>query len=319
MSAGPGTGVGSLGVLDRLGRRRENFPGALLLTGTSEDRLEAQGRRLAAMLLCPGDDPDQTCDCCRRAASESHPDLLVVRPDGLQIKVDRVRQALAFAAGRPYESARRVALVLHAELLGVEAANALLKSLEEPGAHLHWILTTSRPEALLSTIRSRCAAAAVPALSRAEATGLWVERGFSEDEAADLALFARENESESEGREGLARYRELRSRILTALEAGISGGPIPLLLLAEDLGRADAEGAGLLAELLADAAVASAASPDRIRHRAVAGAIGELGRRRSVEALRRAALAAADAPPDVRRGNRRLHFEALLLELMQAQ
>jgi DNA polymerase-3 subunit delta' len=241
----------------------------------------------------------------------------------VQIKVDRVRQALAFAAGRPYESARRVALVLRAELLGVEAANALLKSLEEPGAHLHWILATSRPESLLPTILSRCAAAVVPAFSRAERTAFWTVRGFSEDEAADLALFA--GETETEPKERLAAFRELRTKILAALDAGLAGSPAPLLLLAEDLGRADSEGVGLLAEILADAAISAAASPspsplpDRIRHRAVAGPIGDLSRRRSSRALQRAAVAAVDAPADTRRGNRRLHFEALLLDLMQAR
>lgn len=311
--------MSALAMLDRLARRREAFPGALLLRGPSDDRLEAEGRRLASLLLCPGDDPEAVCDSCRRAGSGSHPDLFVVEPEGVQIKVDRVRQALAFAAGRPYESARRVALVLRAEQLGVEAANALLKSLEEPGAHLHWILATSRPESLLPTILSRCATAVVPALSRAESAAFWTGRGFSEDEAADLALFAGETETEPEER--LAAFRELRMRILAALDAGLAGSPAPLLLLAEDLGRADAVGVGLLAEILADAAVSAAASPspDRIRHRAVAGAIGDLSRRRSSRALQRAAVAAVDAPADTRRGNRRLHFEALLLDLMQAR
>lgn len=308
-------------MLDRLARNREAFPGALLLTGPSDDRLEAEGRRLAAMLLCPGDDPDASCDSCRRAGAGNHPDLFVVEPEGVQIKVDRVRQALAFAAGRPYESSRRVVLLLHAEELGVEAGNALLKSLEEPGTYLHWILTTSRPdaEALLPTILSRCASAVVPALSRAERKALWTGRGIGEDDASDLALFAAETETEPLPL--LAEFRERRARILAALEAGLADGtgPATLLLLAEDLGRPDAPGGDLLAELLADAAVAAAASPDRIRHRAVAGAIVDLGRRRSVDALRRGALAAADAPPDSRRGNRRLHFEALLLELMLAR
>ncbi len=304
-------------MLDRLARQREAFPGALLLSGPSDDRLEAEARRLAALLLCPGADPDGTCDSCRRAGAGNHPDLFVVEPDGVQIKVERIRQALAFAAGRPYESSRRVVLLLHGEELGVEGANALLKSLEEPGAHLHWILTTSRPEALLPTILSRCASAIVPALSRAERKALWTGRGIGEDDAADLALFA--GETETDPIPLLSEFRELRARILVALESGITDGPAPLLLLAEDIGRPDAPGGSLLAELLADAAVAAASSPDRIRHRAVAGPIGELGRRRSIDALRRAALAAADAPPDSRRGNRRLHFEALLLDLMLAR
>jgi DNA polymerase-3 subunit delta' len=252
-------------------------------------------------------------------ASGAHPDLFVVQPEGVQIKIDRVRQALAFAAGRPYEAPRRVALVLGADLLGLEAANALLKSLEEPGTVLHWILTSTRPESefLLPTIRSRCATVVVPAMSKGEKTALWTERGFSSEDAADLSLFARPEEADPKASlEALEEFREVRSRILAALEAGLgASGPPALLLLAEDVARAETHGSGLLAELLADAALAASGSAERARHRAVAGASAEIGRRRSAEALRRAALAAVDPPPDTRRGNRRLHLESALLNL----
>lgn len=305
-------------LLERLARRGDSFPGALLLAGPSEGRLDAEARRLAAVLLCPGGDPDLACDSCRRVAAGIHPDLFIVEPEGVQIKVDRVRQALAFAAGRPYEGARRVALVLRAEQLGVEGGNALLKSLEEPGAHLHWILTAARPEALLPTIRSRCTTAVVPALSPGERTSLWKERGFSEEDAADLALFA--SETEEEPHERLAEFRELRDRAVLALEAALAGNrPAPLLLLAEEFAGAAPPLPALLAQLLADAAVTAGASADRIQHRAVAGAIGEIARRRPAEAIVRAALRAADAPSDNRRGNRRLHFEALLLDLLYGE
>ncbi len=292
------------------------FPGALLLTGPSESRLEAEARRLAAVLLCRasshGSDP---CDSCRRAHAGTHPDLFIAEQEGVQIKVDRVRQALEFAAGRPYEGSRRIALILGAERLGVEGGNTLLKSLEEPGAHLHWILTSARPEALLSTIRSRCVVAIVPALTRVEKTALWKARGFPDDEASDLALCVSESVEEPGAR--LTEYREFRDRALLALESGLAGNhPAPLLMLADDLARAEPRYPALVAELLADAAIAGGASAELIRHRSAARAIGEISKRRSVEALSRAAVCAADAPPDSRRGNRRLHFEALLLDLL---
>lgn len=291
------------------------FPGALLLTGPSEDRLEREARRVAALLLCRAAHGPDPCDSCRRAQAGTHPDLFVARAEGVQIKVDRVRQALEFAAGRPYEGSRRVALVLGAERLGVEGGNTLLKSLEEPGAHLHWILTAARPEALLSTIRSRCAVAIVPASTRAEMTDLWKSRGFPAEDAADLALFAPEPEEEAAAR--LAEYRDLRDRALAALESSLAGNrPGPLLMLAEDLARAEPRYPALVAELLGDAAIAAGASAEHIRHRSAAGLIGEIAKCRSVEALSKAAVCAADAPPDSRRGNRRLHFEALLLDLL---
>jgi DNA polymerase-3 subunit delta' len=121
-------------MLERLAQRPETFPGALLLTGPSAARLEKEARRLAAILVCPGEDPERRCDACRRAIAGLHPDVTIIEPQGVQIRIDGVREALVFGAGKPYESSRRVAVVSRAELLGQEAANALLKTLEEPGS-----------------------------------------------------------------------------------------------------------------------------------------------------------------------------------------
>ncbi|HSS45742.1 MAG TPA: hypothetical protein VLO07_10405 [Thermoanaerobaculia bacterium] len=304
-------------ALERLAARPERFPDAVLLWGPSQVRLESEAGRLAAILLCPGDDPDRRCASCRRVAAGLHPDLSRVEPEGVQIRVDRVREALAFGAGRPYESARRVAIVTRAEMLGPEAANALLKSLEEPGSHFRWILATRRPEALLSTVRSRCVAVAVAAASLAEREDTWRSRGFSEEDAQDLAVL--DPESPEEVGAHLEQYRKSRADILVALDAGLSRGQLPaLLLLAESLARQDERLSRLLAELLADATMVTSISADLLRHRAVAGPIRDLARHRPPEALRRAALAAADVPPDSRRGNKRLHFETLLIQLYLA-
>jgi hypothetical protein len=120
--------------------------------------------------------------------------------------------------------------------------------------------------------------------------------------------------------EALSEYREFREGILGALEAGFARGDLAsLLALAEVLSKVDPRRAHLLAELLADAAASGAISPDLARHRAVAGAVARIARRIPREALERAALKAADPPPDNRRGNRRLHFESVLLELSLAE
>jgi hypothetical protein len=304
-------------VLERLAGSPQRFPGTLLLCGPSQVDLEAEARRLAAILLCPGDDPERRCVSCRRVATGLHPDLCWVEPEGVQIRVDRVREALAFGAGRPYEGICRVAVVARAEMLGLEAGNALLKSLEEPGDRFHWILSTKRPEALLPTIRSRCAAVAVAAASVAQREDAWRSRGFSQEDAQELASLG--PESPEEAATLLEQYRGLRGDILEALDAGLSRGNLTaLLLLAETLAHQEERLSRLLAELLADAAMATLVSADLLRHRAVAGPIRDLGRRLPPDVLRRAALAALDAPPDSRRGNRRLHFEALLLEIYLA-
>src|SRR5262249_23049329 len=140
----------------------------------------------------------ERCSSCRRVDSGFHPDLLTVEPEGVQIRVDRIREALAFAAGRPYESARRVARILRADLLGLEAGKALLKSLEEPGERVRWILPSARPDQLLTTIRSRCTRVALPDPGVEERQKEWVARGFSEEDARELVLFAAGKEDDAE-------------------------------------------------------------------------------------------------------------------------
>ncbi|HYV42351.1 MAG TPA: hypothetical protein VEO02_11230, partial [Thermoanaerobaculia bacterium] len=181
----------------------------------------------------------------------------------------------------------------------------------------HWILTTPRPEALLPTIRSRCVGVVLARESRAERMAAWISRGFSEEDAAELAGLEPESEEEAPAR--LEEPRKWRADLLLALENGISRRRIaPLLLLAEALAHAKPDQTRVFSEILADAAVASASSSERLRHRAVAGGIRDLARRLTPEGLSRATLKAADVPPDTRRGNKRLHYESLLLELLRS-
>jgi hypothetical protein len=303
-------------LLETLAGRPESFPGALLLTGPSSERLEAEARRLAAILLCPGEDPDRRCEACRRTIEGLHPDLAIVEPQGVQIRIDGVRNALVFGAGKPYEAPRRVAIVFQAEKLGLEAANALLKTLEEPGRHFHWILTTTHAESLLPTVRSRCVALPLPREPRAKRTASWESRGFAPEDAADLADL--EPEPAKDPRAALEEHRAWRAEVLAALEAGISRRQVaPLILLAETLAQSAEPQARVFREILADAAVAGGGSSELVRNRSAAGAILDLAQRLPAESFRRAALKAADAPPDNRRGNKRLHYESVLLELIR--
>jgi DNA polymerase III, delta subunit len=307
-------------LLDRLASRAERFPGTVLLVGPSAAALEGEARRIAERLICGADHGGAACDTCRRTAAGSHPDLLLVEPEGVAIKIDRVREALAFAAGRPYEARRRVVLLLKAEKLGVEAANALLKALEEPGAHVHWILATTRPESLLPTILSRCVTVPVSPPSRSRRVAAWTDLGFSAEDSEDLARISEAADAGADPAGRLAVFRERRERVVLALHAGVAQNrPAPLVMLAEELGRAEAPHPELLSEVLADAALAAAGSGERMRHRALAGPIADIGRSRPGEALQAAAIRAADAPPDSRRGNRKLHFESLLLALLLAR
>ena len=115
-------------------------------------------RELAATLLSEGaGDPQGVHD---RVGREAHPDLTWVRPSGAHgIRIDDVEEPVVSAASRtPFEARRRVFVIEGADLLGDEAANRMLKTLEEPASFAHLILLTNRPEGVLATIRSRCLA-----------------------------------------------------------------------------------------------------------------------------------------------------------------
>jgi len=95
-----------------------------------------------------------------------HPDLILVEPSRFtargdlrlkeEIKIDQVRDLVREVASSPFEGRARAVVVDHAHAMNEEAANALLKSLEEPPSSSHFLLVTPSPQALLPTIRSRC-------------------------------------------------------------------------------------------------------------------------------------------------------------------
>jgi len=89
-------------------------------------------------------------------AEFAHPDFRWIVPDGAAIKVEQVRRLRDFAVQTRQSAPRKVAAVLDAHLLNVNAANALLKTLEEPPANTHVLLATSNWGKLLPTVRSRC-------------------------------------------------------------------------------------------------------------------------------------------------------------------
>src|SRR6266516_2838625 len=91
-----------------------------------------------------------------RVERRSHPDLYVLEPLGDQIRIDDVRELRRDLHMRPFEASRRVYLVFGADLLNAEAADALLKDLEEPPAYAVIVLVADELGPLPETIRSRC-------------------------------------------------------------------------------------------------------------------------------------------------------------------
>ena len=172
---------------------------------------EAIGKRLTAIRLTQalncerppepdGLDSCGICRSCQQIESLTHPDFFVIEPDPeqatQQIKIEQVREIEHQIMYRPLIGERKICLIDDADLMTIGAANALLKTLEEPPAHSLFLVISSRPSALPATIRSRCQALrfTTPARTQVEAA-LILKREISPADARFLAIV-------SEGRLG---------------------------------------------------------------------------------------------------------------------
>lgn len=127
-------------------------------------------RAICTSLLCSDPDPLKhpcgICDSCIQVQSENHPDMIVispgkplspsVKPDRTTIPVDDIREMIRLCGSYSFEGGKRVVIIEKAESMTVQAANCLLKTLEEPPENTYFFLITSHPELLLTTIISRC-------------------------------------------------------------------------------------------------------------------------------------------------------------------
>jgi hypothetical protein len=156
-------------ALERLiaARNRDRFPQAVLLVGPARLGRELAAVEAAVLLTCPGiGAPWAAGSCADRVRDGVHPDVQAVLPTGAKqiITIAQVREVVNSAAGRPYEGERRVWIFdgVEAGRFGDQAANAFLKTLEEPPAHAVFILLAANPSAVLPTILSRCQQLALP-------------------------------------------------------------------------------------------------------------------------------------------------------------
>lgn len=150
--------IGHRRVVELLEREARKPAHAYLFMGASGVGKATVARHFAASLLCPeGAGHEERCGTCRRALSGTHPDLLVVEPEGARsLGVDQARAAVSQAARAPVEAGRKVFLFEDAGAMTDQAANALLKTLEEPSASTVFILVAESEEDLPPTVQSRC-------------------------------------------------------------------------------------------------------------------------------------------------------------------
>ncbi|MBN2643910.1 MAG: DNA polymerase III subunit delta' [Desulfuromonadaceae bacterium] len=207
---------------------------AYLFSGT-----EGIGKRLMAMALvrmifCQQQTGCGSCVACRRIDSNNHPDLLFLEPDGNQIKIDQVRAIQKELTFRPLEAAYRIILVDQAEKMNVAAANALLKTLEEPPDNTLLLLISAHPEQLLETIRSRCQHIPFSRLHPKEIKRVLVEQVDSNQDSEVLTTMAQGSLKKALGSDRdfyIVRRRELFRQVSHLTPAAI----LPLFKLAEEL------------------------------------------------------------------------------------
>ncbi|MCX7622957.1 MAG: DNA polymerase III subunit delta' [Thermomicrobium sp.] len=251
----------------------------------------------AAALLCEAPveaRPCGQCRACQRVARRVHPDVTRVsleqeREDAKLVSIDRIRELRANLSLRPLEGAWRVAIVDDAERLSRDAADALLKTLEEPPPYAVLVLIAEDANAVPETIRSRCRTYQLRPLPPAVVEAALVARGASPDRAARLAKLARGRIAEAlrlaEDADALDRYERQVAEVVAAMSEPLAA--IGFARRATDRYRRGQRVAvqqllRLAAELWRDAVWLAADPAASIVHEEARGALLELARRRGL-------------------------------------
>jgi len=235
-------------------------PGSMLFTGEQGIGKKLFALELAKAMNCRSRNGVEACDECssckrisrstfppfsadddnrERLIWSEHADLAMVRPFKQIIRVKPMRELEHEANFRPFEGAARVFVVEDADTMNDQAANALLKTLEEPPPTSHLILTTANPTALLATIRSRCQIIRfAPIAADLVETFLVEQKNLPAPDARLLARTARGSIGRALAGD-VETYRERRDMMLAVLRAlTVAFDRAQLLRSAEELAAA---------------------------------------------------------------------------------
>jgi DNA polymerase-3 subunit delta' len=281
---------------------------------------------LVADAVAARDDLRETDKRETRILIQTHPDVLIVPPDPpqLMIKLGQVRQAIHAAYYRPPAEARRAFTVFTSSAFMKEAANSLLKLLEEPPDHTTLILLTENPQELLPTIRSRAVVHRLGALPAADLEALLAERR-SDLKASDRALVARLAEG-AIGRAltlDLAAWLASREDALIILRTALREPDYSALFHATESYRAGADGQEktiallrVLSSLVEDLLLIVAGTPALIRNLDLSAELTRFAEGLTVDWLDSAARALVQVEQGMRRNLlRSLSLDAMAVSL----
>ena len=172
--------------------QRDTLAHAYLLRGMPGVGKFQFTKALAAYLLCKSPENNEHCGHCKECEllhAGTHPDIAIIEPDepGRPIRIDKIRQLTEFAHKTSQQGGRRIIIMNPAESMNVNAANALLKCLEEPGDDTLFFLISARAGDMLPTIRSRCQQLTFSCPDRAVALQ-WLAEHLDENTSAGSLL-----------------------------------------------------------------------------------------------------------------------------------
>ncbi|TWD81153.1 DNA polymerase-3 subunit delta' [Kribbella amoyensis] len=188
---------------------------AWLITGPPGSGRSNAGRAFAAALQCANDGCGE-CPECRTALSGAHPDVSLIRTELLSIRVGEIRELIRRAAMSPTRGRWQVMVVEDADRLTEQAADALLKSIEEPAPRTVWVLCAPTVEDVVPTIRSRCRLLVLRTPPVAAIAEMLVSKAGIEPQLAGFA--ARAAQGHIGRARALARDEQVRNRRTKVLD-----------------------------------------------------------------------------------------------------
>jgi len=161
------------------------IPHACMFTGIAGIGKYTTAKAFAKALNCSEHSSDfcDTCTPCKKINSDIHPDITVIEPEKNIIKIDQIRRLQQSIAFSPLEANWRIVIIDQAESMNKEAANCLLKTLEEPPPATVLILTVNSTSKILPTILSRCQKIAFIPLTKNDMQAVLAQEGIPSDQA----------------------------------------------------------------------------------------------------------------------------------------